>query len=734
MVASLAAAALCLVALPAAGATSPAAREPRAYHSLTLGHGESSVNVCSYALAPGTAHCNAQIRTDTDSHQLQPARHDGTTSATLGDNGAYSPAYLQSAYNIASADAAHGGGVGQVVAIVDAYDDPNLASDLAYYRSYFSLPACASGVVSLSATGCVFEKVNQSGASSPLPATNASWGVETSLDVEMVSAICPACEILVVEATSASIANLGAAVDTAVAMGADVVSNSYGSSEYSSENNDSNTYYNHPGVPIVVASGDNGYGVEFPAASPDVVAVGGTSLTQNSATGTRNGTETVWSGAGAGCSAYEAKPAWQHDTGCARRTVADVAAVANPSTGVWVYDTYGESGFAIYGGTSVATPIISSIFALAGNALGTTNYPASYLYANAGALTSVTSGSDGNCGTYLCNAADSQNGYNGPTGLGTPGASPNSLAAFSASSGTSAPPTVPSAPTLTSATAGNGSVTLNWSAPASTGGSPITGYNVFVGTAAGGESATAVNAAPLTSTTLTVGSLTNATTYYFVVEALNAVGASAASNELSATPIAASVPGAPTLNSAKAASGSVTLNWSAPASTGGSALTGYFVYLGTSAGGESTSALNSTPLTGTGAIVSGLTNGTTYYFKVTAANALGVSASSNELSATPATTPGAPSSLSATKSSTTGVNLTWKAPSSTGGSPITSYELYRGTRSGQESAYVAVSCSSSSCSYNDTGTTSGTTYYYQVAAVNAIGAGTKSPQVSSAAK
>ena len=425
---------------------------PAGYQDVSLPNGESSVNVCSYAVPAGTAHCDAEVRSDESALTEQPVggwapssdTPSDSSSATIGDDGAYSPAYLQSAYNIASAERrVNGGGAGQIVGIVDAYDDPNLAGDLAEYRSFFGLSACTDGTVSTSSTGCVFEKVNESGETSHLPSPNSSWALETSLDVEMVSAICPSCQILVVEANSATTADLGTSVNTAVTIGADVVSNSYGGSEYSTENADSTSYYDHPGVPIVVASGDDGYGVEFPAASPDVVAVGGTSLTQNTDTGTRDGSETVWNGAGAGCSTDEAKPSWQHDTGCAKRTVADVSADADPSTGVWVYDTYDNSDstelggvpdFTIVGGTSVATPIVSSMFALAGNSLGSSAYPASYLYNDPDALYPVTSGSDGSCGTYLCNAADSQNGYNGPTGLGTPGGSPNSVAAFSASS------------------------------------------------------------------------------------------------------------------------------------------------------------------------------------------------------------------------------------------------------------------------------------------------------------
>ncbi len=174
---------------------------------------------------------------------------------------------------------------------------------------------------------------------------------------------------------------------------------------------------------ITASSGDGGYGVEFPAASSYVTAVGGTRLVR--ATNTRGWTETAWSGAGSGCSAYVTKPVWQIDTSCARRTVADVSAVADPNTGVAIYDSYGSTSGAnwyVFGGTSVAAPIIAAVYAVAGNTslISTTSYP----YAHAASLWDVTSGSNGRCtsrhnttGGYLCTAGL---GYDGPTGLGTP--------------------------------------------------------------------------------------------------------------------------------------------------------------------------------------------------------------------------------------------------------------------------------------------------------------------------
>jgi subtilase family serine protease len=240
----------------------------------------------------------------------------------------YGPADLQSAYALPSATA----GSGQTVAIVDAFDDPTAESDLAQYRSFYGLPACTT------ANGC-FRKVNQNGGTTP-PPSDVGWAEEISLDVDMVSAICPNCHILLVEATSNSLANLAAAVNRAATLGAQAISNSYGGSETGTAGIEAS--YNHPGHALTASSGDSGFGVEFPASSPHVTAVGGTTL--NRSTNARGWTESAWSGAGSGCSRVYAKPSWQHDTGCARRTVADVSAVANPSTGVAVFDTFGVTG------------------------------------------------------------------------------------------------------------------------------------------------------------------------------------------------------------------------------------------------------------------------------------------------------------------------------------------------------------------------------------------------------
>lgn len=420
-----------------------------------------SYDVCSNIVAPGTAHCNALVRRGPLSPKGQNSGATDHTAGALGDNGAYSPKYLQSAYNVLSLESQGNNGNGQIIGVVDAYSNPNLLANLNYYRNYFGLAPCHSGTVSSATSGCVVQQVNENGGAT-LPAGSASWGMEQAIDVDMVSAICPNCQLLIVDANSAQIPDLGTAVNTAVKMGAVAVTNSYGTTEYPSEVSDANLYYNHPGVAIVVAAGDTGYGVQFPAAAPSVIAVGGTTLVQRTDNGTRSGTETAWSGTASGCSAYEPKPSWQHDTGCKNRSVADVAAVADPNTGVWIYDTFGQPGLMIAGGTSVAAPIVGSLYALANTSLPATSQPASFLYQNANSLVPVTSGSDGTCGSYLCNASMSVGGYNGPTGMGTPGATPSSVAALTGSNATSAP--APTSGGSLNANVSSGAVASNVSA------------------------------------------------------------------------------------------------------------------------------------------------------------------------------------------------------------------------------------------------------------------------------
>ncbi|WP_328462887.1 S53 family peptidase [Streptomyces sp. NBC_00448] len=369
-------------------------------------HGLRTAHSCATATTAGQMACQA-VKVTSGASTL--ARSSGAVDPAAAPSG-FGPDDLHAAYNLPTT-----GGSAATVAIVDAYDDPNAEADLATYRSTYGLSACTT------ANGC-FSKVGQSGSASSLPSADAGWAEEISLDLDMVSATCPQCHILLVEASSASMTDLGTSVNTAVSLGAKYVSNSYGGGESSSDSSYDSSYFDHPGVAITVSAGDSGYGVEYPAGSQYVTSVGGTSLTADSSA--RGWSESAWSGSGSGCSAYDAKPSWQTDSGCSKRTVADVSAVADPSTGVAVYDTYGgDGGWEVFGGTSVSSPIIASVYALAGTpSSGST--PASFPYSHTSSLNDVTSGSNGSCSTsYLCGGAT---GYDGPTGLGTP----NGLTAF----------------------------------------------------------------------------------------------------------------------------------------------------------------------------------------------------------------------------------------------------------------------------------------------------------------
>jgi sugar lactone lactonase YvrE len=319
-----------------------------------------------------------------------------------GKAGGFSPADLRSAYKLPSE-----GGEGQTVAITIAYDNPKAESDLAVYRAQYGLPACTT------ANGC-FKKVNQLGEEGNYPAPNAEWAAETSLDLDMVSAICPKCHILLVEAKDNEGSNLYVAVEEAAKLGATVISDSWAGSEYWEETADDH-YFNQAGIPILFASGDWGYGVYYPAASPNAIAVGGTTLKK--AGNSRGWTESAWSGAGSGCSLYEAKPAWQKDEGCAKRTVADVSAVSDPATPVSVYDSYEYPGWTLFGGTSVATPLLAGVEALSTSAVRLTGPSAFTRIGQGGLLFDPVGGENGDCATYLCQGVV---GYDGPTGWGTP--------------------------------------------------------------------------------------------------------------------------------------------------------------------------------------------------------------------------------------------------------------------------------------------------------------------------
>ncbi len=360
------------------------------------------VSVCGDTALPGHARCHAHVVTDSTGAPLLSRASANPNFGGRGGNttpSGYGPADLRSAYNVTA-----GGSSATTVAVVDAYGYSNAETDLSTYRTQYGLPACTT------ANGC-FRKVNQNGVQGSYPRNDTGWSQEAALDLDMVSAMCPNCHILFVEANDSSFGNLATAEVTAANLGAHAISNSYGGGESGSQYYES--AYNHAGVAVTVSSGDGGYGVEFPASSPHVTAVGGTSLSRSG--GARGWSESAWNGAGSGCSTTYAKPSWQTDTLCTRRMVADVSAVADPNTGVAVYGPTGRgSGWMVFGGTSVAAPLVAGVYGVNGASVNYGQNP----WSNRTALNDVTSGSNGSCGgTYFCTAGA---GYDGPTGLGTP--------------------------------------------------------------------------------------------------------------------------------------------------------------------------------------------------------------------------------------------------------------------------------------------------------------------------
>ncbi len=343
----------------------------------------------------------------------------------------FRPADLHSAYALpAEAEGA------QTIALVDAYDDPTAEEDLRVYDEEFGLPQCTT------ANGC-FRKLNQEGRGAPLPEPEPGWGLEISLDIQTAHSICQNCHIMLIEANSSSLSDLETAEDAAVGQGATEVSNSFGAPGYYETG-----AFDHPGVVITASSGDSGTQepASYPASSPNVVAVGGTSLTTDEG---RWSQETAWYLGGSGCNWFAEAPSWQlslpnwSEVGCgADRTVVDVSAVADPYTGAAVYDSSGWEGWLTVGGTSLSSPLIAATYALAGGAHGVA-YPAATLYSHLGGpgLHDITEGSDGWCEERL--VCGTGVGYDGATGVGTP----NGLSAF-----------IPQPLTLTAVSPSSGSV------------------------------------------------------------------------------------------------------------------------------------------------------------------------------------------------------------------------------------------------------------------------------------
>ena len=377
-------------AVAAVGASPAAAQAVQVERSGNTYH----VAVCAHGNPAGTARCFAHVVTDARGNPHNGKLSPNATGAPSG----YGPSDLRSAYNITGDGTA-------TIAIVDSGGYTNAESDLAVYRSTYGLPPCTT------ANGC-FKKLNQSGVQGSYPRDDNGWAQESALDLDMASAMCPGCKLILVEANSATLANLAAAVRTAAGTGALVISNSYGGSESGSTSYES--AYNQPGKAVTVSTGDSGYGVQFPASSNHVIAVGGTHLVR--ASNSRGWSETAWSSGGSGCSTLYAKVSGQTDALCTKRMEADVSAVGDPNTGVAVYGpNHSRSQWMVFGGTSVSAPLIGGIYGVTGHGPGS----ASTIYsASAGAFNDVTSGTNGSCGgTYFCTAG---NGYDGPTGRGTP--------------------------------------------------------------------------------------------------------------------------------------------------------------------------------------------------------------------------------------------------------------------------------------------------------------------------
>jgi len=384
---------------------------------------ELSVDDVSDAICTqGRFRCHARIRTTKDGVRI--TSHATATTPPQG----FGPTELQSAYAVNAAKPAV---TKPTVAIVDAYGYAALESDLAVYRSTFGLPACTV------ASGCL-KIVNQDGLTTPLPGpppADDDWTVETALDVDMVSAVCPSCNIVVVQADDSTGNGLLTAQNAAASLGVAVISDSWGGPEAPPPNDpaDAEVFFEHPGIATFVSAGDDGYndqlsatgtGPDYPGTSAHVIAVGGTNLVKD--TSTRGWHETTWApvagnakrgAGGSACSLSIPKPTYQTASPCAFKATTDIAAVGDPATGLAVYNA-ANSGWIVLGGTSAAAPMVAAIFAASG--LGPTATGA-FIAANASKLNDVTTGNNGTCGTdtLLCNAAV---GWDGPTGFGTPNA------------------------------------------------------------------------------------------------------------------------------------------------------------------------------------------------------------------------------------------------------------------------------------------------------------------------
>jgi PKD repeat protein len=576
--------------------------------------------VCPRASA-GHAECLSVVvpsRAAVESAEVKALFGHGSAPAVVpnyegsGEGEGFSPQNLREAYKLPST-----GGSGQTVAIVDAYDDPSAEADLKIYRKEYGLSECTK------ANGC-FKRVNQEGKEENYPAgapKEENWGLEISLDVDMVSAVCQECKVLLVEANNNEDPNLYAAEDEAASWEeagtkrkATEISNSWAGEEYPEEASD-DTYFDHPGIPITVGAGDGGYGVSYPASSPDVISVGGTALERSS--DARGWSEEVWGGTGSGCSAYEEKPRWETQAGCSHRIDNDVSAVASTETPVSVYDSYEESGWVLLGGTSVATPIVAGVEALSSSAFRSAGPSAFTRVGEGGELFDVTEGEDGFCGTYLCQA---EVGYDGPSGWGTP----------------DGPPSLPVAITEAATVVSPSEVTLHGSVDP--GGLKTEFHFEYGETTAYGTSVPIPDVSAGSGTEYVevgqpIEGLTGRTPYHYRITATNTNGTfHGVDRTFGTTP-----PSATTGAASEIHAGEATLH--ATVNPEGLETTYYFEY-GTSASYGSKMPLRGQALgSGTGDIevntaIRGLTGGETYHFRIVATNVAGAVYGEDETFAT----------------------------------------------------------------------------------------------------
>jgi hypothetical protein len=550
-------------------------------------------SVCSSAPA-GYASCLARIIKPAGeqshfsyfSHRGSSSGRGGSAAVTVSG---LAPTNIKSVYGFSTSTSA---GLGKTIALVDAYDDPTAANDLATFSSQWGLPACT--------TGC-FTKVNQTGGSS-LPAPDGGWALEISLDIEWAHATAPGAKILLVEANSNGLNDLLTA-ESFAGTHANYVSNSWGASEFPGEAG-LDSYFSGS-ASYFASTGDSASAVEYPSTSANVVAVGGTSL-KFSGNGSLFSSETAWSAGGGGCSADEPAPAQQaafsqyKQVGCTGRAVPDVSLDADPNSGVAVYDSTPYPGSSngsnwwTVGGTSVASPIWAAESAVAGISASPKTI---YSSASPPTFRDITGGSNGHP-TLV--------GYDLATGRG------------SWANGASAPPTA------LAATGSSGQVALTWAAA-----SGATGYDVYRGTVSGGESTTPI-ATNVSGTTYNDSAVTNGVAYFYEVEGVNSAGAGAPSNQATATPTAGSggpppppnAPAAPTGLLASGSSSGIALTWNVDAGA-----TSYNILRGPSSGAETTLL---TGVLSTNYLDAGASPGTTYYYEVVGVNSGGKSPVSNE--------------------------------------------------------------------------------------------------------